>query len=74
MAKRDTPPEACLDKDGKPICLWCKARLRKAARSSFWNYSLANVQPYGWLGNGMFCSERCAANWGITKASRGEDA
>jgi hypothetical protein len=68
------PSECRLDARGRPICVLgsCNKPLRKAARSAFWRYG-ESVQPYGWLGNGMFCSERCAATWGVNKAYSGSD-
>ncbi len=60
--------------DGRPVCLTCDEPLRKCASSSFWLFDLDNVQPYGWLGNSLFCSERHAAEWAVTKASVGIDA
>lgn len=72
MAEKLAPSTARLDDKGWPICVTCGGLMRPCAKSAFWNYSDA-VQPYGWKGNSIFCTQRCAAKWGIIKASTGLD-
>jgi hypothetical protein len=72
MTEKHTPIESRLDDAGKPICVMCDKRLKAAARSLWWNYGPA-VQNYGWQGNNVFCSQKCAAQWGIIKAAHGLD-
>jgi hypothetical protein len=69
VPKRVMPSEVHLDDAGRPICMYCDKPLRKATASAFWRYDASVVQLYGWLGCCNFCSERCAARWGVVKAS-----
>ncbi len=54
---RDRKPSATssLDAEGRPICCWCRKRLR-------WY-----LNGYGYNGSGHFCGMKCAAEWGDVK-------
>lgn len=67
------PPDFANVVSGKPICVLCGKVLRRAHASAFWRFNMDVIQAYGWLGNCMFCSERCAAHWAVVKASTGSD-
>jgi hypothetical protein len=54
LAVRKVPPTSSVDADGKPICVWCRKRLRFRF-------------GWGYNGSGHFCGMKCAAEWGDTK-------
>jgi len=73
MADKSIPAMTRLSDAGKPICVMCDKPLRPfSGRSLWWKFSDA-VQSFGWQGNSIFCTQRCAAEWGITKAAQGTD-
>lgn len=57
---RKVSNQSKLDAGGRPICVYCEKRLR-------WNVG------YGYEGQGIFCSMKCAATWGNIKAAFGDD-
>lgn len=55
-AVRAVPCNSRLDDNGRPVCVWCDKRMR-------FHFG------WGYNGSGTFCSMKCAAEWGDTKAS-----
>jgi hypothetical protein len=53
-AVRAVPSTSSIDSAGRPICVWCRKRLRFRV-------------GWGYNGSGHFCNVRCAAEWGDTK-------
>lgn len=53
-AVRAVPPSSTVDDDGRPICIYCRKRLR---------FRLG----WGYNGTGHFCNIKCAAEWGDNK-------
>ncbi len=53
-AVRAVPDTSTIDRDGKPICVWCSKRLRFNC-------------GWGFNGSGHFCGMKCAAAWGDIK-------
>jgi hypothetical protein len=53
-AVRAVPSSSSLDDEGCPICVSCRKRLR---------FRLG----WGYIGEGHFCSMRCAADWASDK-------
>lgn len=70
---KEIPDFASINERGVPQCCLCYTPLKKARSSDFWKFSEA-VQAYGWRGNSLFCSQRCAAEFAIVKASTMNDA
>jgi hypothetical protein len=59
---------------GVPIrlkCVWCSGPMKRVQESKFWGH---NPPFRGWAGNDWFCSQFCAASWGVLKCSAGVDA
>lgn len=53
-ARRTVPPTSSIDKEGRPVCVWCRKRLR-------FHFG------WGYNGSGHFCSMKHAAEWGDVK-------
>lgn len=57
MAKteRKVPETSSVDEEGRPVCAFCRKRLR-------WY-----INGYGYAGSGHFCNVHCAAEWADLK-------